>query len=304
MKFDPSAAGVLCAGAFVLLTALVLRFFSGPRAKFLPTEEYVALRLVGRDTVSADTRIYTFGLESPDQVLNLPIGQHLSLRADIAGEVVTRPYTPISHDGDLGVVRFLIKTYPPAPPRFPAGGKMSCHLDALKLGESILCRGPVGRIEYRGRGTFRIKQGASSFADRQVSRLGLIAGGTGLTPCYAVLAAMLRDPNDRTEIWLLVANQTVNDILLRGQLERLAAQHRDRLHVHFTVDRAPEDGNWSGSVGFVNAEMLEAHVPPPPAAADDRSTFICMCGPPPMITNALKPNLVQLGFDETNLFVF
>lgn len=42
-------------------------------------------------------------------------------------------------------------------PKFPEGGKMSQHLDAMKVGETIDVRGPSGLLEYRGRGVFSIK---------------------------------------------------------------------------------------------------------------------------------------------------
>ena len=42
-------------------------------------------------------------------------------------------------------------------PKFPDGGKMSQHLESLKLGDTILMRGPKGSCTYLGRGYFAIK---------------------------------------------------------------------------------------------------------------------------------------------------
>ena len=42
-------------------------------------------------------------------------------------------------------------------PKFPEGGKMSQHLESLKIGESIDFKGPSGRLVYNGRGKFSIK---------------------------------------------------------------------------------------------------------------------------------------------------
>jgi nitrate reductase (NAD(P)H) len=36
-------------------------------------------------------------------------------------------------------------------PRFPAGGKMSQHLDALPIGAEIEVKGPLGHFHYLGR---------------------------------------------------------------------------------------------------------------------------------------------------------
>ena len=35
---------------------------------------------------------------------------------------------------------------------------------------------------------------------RFCTEISMIAGGTGLTPCYQVLAAILRDPEDTTKV--------------------------------------------------------------------------------------------------------
>jgi len=37
-------------------------------------------------------------------------------------------------------------------PKFPAGGKMSQHLDSLLIGDYIDVRGPNGLLVYNGRG--------------------------------------------------------------------------------------------------------------------------------------------------------
>jgi len=37
-------------------------------------------------------------------------------------------------------------------PKFPAGGKMSQHLDSLDIGDFIDVRGPNGLLVYNGRG--------------------------------------------------------------------------------------------------------------------------------------------------------
>lgn len=37
-------------------------------------------------------------------------------------------------------------------PKFPEGGKMSCHLDSLAIGDTIEAKGPMGHVTYLGRG--------------------------------------------------------------------------------------------------------------------------------------------------------
>ena len=37
-------------------------------------------------------------------------------------------------------------------PKFPQGGKMSQHLDSLKVGDTVDIRGPAGKVVYLGQG--------------------------------------------------------------------------------------------------------------------------------------------------------
>eukprot|EP00983_Pelagomonas_calceolata_P055105 1143982-Pelagomonas_calceolata.AAC.1 len=80
------------------------------------------------------------------RVAGAMLGQRLCLvrseeHSRIHGEVVARAYTPISCDDDVGRLDLLIKVYGPnVHPAFPQGGKMSQHLDSLKIGDEIMRR--------------------------------------------------------------------------------------------------------------------------------------------------------------------
>ena len=52
-----------------------------------------------------------FALPHPQQLLGLPIGQHITLRAPQVGEgpPTMRPYTPTSDDDQKGFLDFVIK---------------------------------------------------------------------------------------------------------------------------------------------------------------------------------------------------
>jgi len=100
-----------------------------------------------------------------------------------------------------------------------------------------------------------------------------------------------------TTISLVYANQTVDDILVREELELLKKSYPDRFNLWYTVDKAPE--KWAYSTGFIDEGMLKKHLPAP-----DAETQIMICGPPPMIKFACLPNLEKIGHKEDNIFVF
>ena len=49
----------------------------------------------------------------------------------------------------------------------------------------------------------------------------MIAGGTGIAPCYQIIKAALSSKNDKTKINLIYSNTTVDDILLKDELLEL-----------------------------------------------------------------------------------
>ena len=57
-----------------------------------------------------------------------------------------RAYTPVTGDAERGYVELLIKVYRPDPSNEDdKGGKMSQHMDALQVGQTIEVKGPTGK---------------------------------------------------------------------------------------------------------------------------------------------------------------
>lgn len=294
---------ILVGTAVVAVTAVLAKMFlfgnkkkKAPVALQDPTVKY-PLKLIDREEVSHDTRRFRFALPSMEHVLGLPVGQHIYLSARIDGSLVIRPYTPVSSDDDKGYMDLVIKVYfKDVNPKFPEGGKMSQYLNNMQLGDFIDVRGPNGLLVYNGKGNFSIRADKKSEpVQKEVKKLGLIAGGTGITPMLQLARQILKDPEDKTEVSLLFANQTENDILLRPELEDIATDNQFKLW--YTLDKPPAD--WKYSSGFVSDTMIKDHLPPP---GDD--TLILMCGPPPMINFACLPNLDKLGYSPSQRFAY
>ncbi len=288
-------------GLAILAKVLLGKKKSKPVTLEDPNVKY-ALKLIDKKILSHDTRRFRFALPSDEHVLGLPIGQHVYLTAKVDGKLVVRPYTPTSSDDeDFGYVDLVVKVYfKNVHPKFPDGGKMSQYLESLSIGDSIDFRGPNGLLEYMGRGVFMIKPDKKEAAKRVTAkRVSMIAGGTGITPMLQLIAAVARDPEDETEMALIFANQTEDDILVRDELERIAKEHPKKFKLWYTLDRPPASG-WKYSTGFINEEMIREHLFP--AAGND--TLALMCGPPPMINFACVPNLEKVGYTEQRRFAF
>ncbi|XP_075711874.1 NADH-cytochrome b5 reductase 3 [Rhinoderma darwinii] len=295
-----STLGRIAGYPFFIVFAIFRRIFgkSAPAITLESADVKYPLRLVDKEVISHDTRRFRFALPSPDHILGLPIGQHIYLSARIDGNLVVRPYTPVSSDDDKGFVDLVVKIYfKDVHPKFPEGGKMSQYLEGLRVGETIDFRGPSGLLTYTEKGTFQIRPDKKSPAvTKKVKQLGLIAGGTGITPMLQLIRAITKDKDDPTVCYLLFANQAEKDILLREELEEIRANYPS-FKLWYTLDRAPE--NWDYSQGFVNEDMVKAFMPPP---GDD--VLILMCGPPPMIQYAINPSLDKLGYPQDRRFAY
>jgi cytochrome-b5 reductase len=194
--------------AVVLVVATTLYVLRDPHPPALSPEfkDYV---LAEKEDLSHDTRRFTFALPSPNHKLGLPIGQHMSLAfTDPDGKTHQRSYTPVTSDKDFGKVSFVIKVYKAGVhPKFPDGGKVSQHLDRLKIGETIKMKGPKGHLTWLGKGKFTVKLMKKPLEKREATHIGMIAGGTGITPMLQVIHAIFDNPSDKTVIKLLYANQ-------------------------------------------------------------------------------------------------
>ncbi|CAG8743662.1 4193_t:CDS:2, partial [Cetraspora pellucida] len=196
----------------------------------------------------------------------LPIGQHISIRAEIDGTPIQRSYTPTSSDDDIGHFDLVIKTYP--------NGNISKWIDGLEVGQMITVKGPKGKFIY--------KPGL-------VRALGMIAGGTGITPMLQIIQAICKNPADKTRVSLIFANVTYDDILLKDELDSLAASH-ENFTVFYSLDKPPE--GWTGGSGFVTPEVIQKYCPSP---SDDIK--ILLCGPTPMV-NAMAKHCEALGYNK------
>jgi len=291
-------------GVVVGTAVLAKLYFTHGRSKPTPktlldaTVKY-PLKLIDKEELSHDTRKFSFALPSTEHILGLPVGQHVYLSARINGQLVVRAYTPVSSDYTKGVMDLVIKVYfKNVHPKFPEGGKMSQHLDNMKIGDFIDVRGPSGLLEYIGEGKFSIKPDKKSAPEIvSAAQINLIAGGTGITPMLQLVREVIRNPLDKVSMKLLLANQTPDDILLRNELEQIRAEYPDRFGLWYTVDRAPE--GWDYSVGFISEEMLKDNL-----FSASSETLTLMCGPPPMVNFACKPNLEKLGHSKERCFAY
>ncbi|EYU20883.1 hypothetical protein MIMGU_mgv1a011564mg [Erythranthe guttata] len=273
MDFLATSNGQLFVGVTVGLIAVGAAYIllSSKKPKVcLDSENFKEFKLVKKTQLSHNVAEFKFALPTPNSVLGLPIGQHISCSQ---GEEVVKPYTPTTLDSDVGYFELVIKMYPQ--------GRMSHHFREMREGDYMAVKGPKGRFKYQ---------------PGQVRAFGMLAGGSGITPMFQVTRAILENPSDQTKVHLIYANVTIDDILLKDQLDNLAKNYPDRFKIYYVLNQPPEV--WNGGVGFVSKEMIQANCPAP--ASDIQ---ILRCGPPPM-NKAMAGLLEALGYSSEMQFQF
>lgn len=122
---------------------------------------------------------------------------------------------------------------------------------------------------------------------------------TGITPILQVLRGVVYDEQDKnTKLYVLNANRTESDILMRAELDELARlAGPERLRQHLVLSKGPDD--WAGSLGRIGRDHLVKYMPP--AGLD---SLVLMCAPPPM-QDMVVAQLAELGWDvATQVVVF
>lgn len=233
-----------------------------------------------------NTNVFTFALPEDCEEFSMPVASCVVVKAgtDEEGKPVIRPYTPINKKGS-DKLELLVKVYP--------DGKGSSFIFNLKPGDELEFKGPFVKLAY---------------AANMKKEIGMLAGGTGVTPMLQVLREILDNPEDKTKVTLVFGNQSERDILLRKELDQMVAEHPDQFKVHYMLDSAPE--HWNGGKGFVTTDVIRAHLPAP---SDDSMVFVC--GPPPFVKavagakNGMKQGdlsgaLKDCGYAESAVFKF
>jgi len=255
------AASVLSVGGYYILRRT---YFPMNEQKASPTsldpENFVPFKLKEVLPVSHNTKTFRFSLPSEEHVLGLPVASCVLTKTDSpnSDQSVIRPYTPTTDEYTKGYFDLVVKKYP--------NGLASSAIHDLKVGDEILVKGPITKISY---------------VPNMKKEIGMLAGGTGITPMLQVIRKIVSNPEDKTKVSLIFGNIEEQDILLRNELDDLAKKHPN-FKVFYTLDKPPS--GWSQGSGHINEEMVKQNLPPP-----SQDSLIMVCGPPGMVAALAGP---------------
>ncbi|KAI8608602.1 hypothetical protein BC830DRAFT_1154640 [Chytriomyces sp. MP71] len=253
--------------------------------------EFKAFSLTKVEKLTETTSRFTFALPAGATELGLPTASFIvikylkGVKDDGSPDVIFRPYTPIEDPsrGATGTFDLVVKRYPT--------GLVSNYIFGLKVGDSIELKGPILKYKY---------------VANEFKHIGLVAGGTGITPHLQIIQRVLSNPEDQTKLSLIFANVSVPEIILKDYIDNLVAQHPSRLSVYYTVDKPSAD--WAGYSGYVSADLITSALPKP----GEGKVFVC--GPPPFyahVSGSKAPDfsqgevgglLANLGYTSEHVF--
>lgn len=220
----------------------------------------------------------------------------MRLRDPVTREAIIRAYTPLSDSAvERGKLDVLVKIYRSSEDGKYKGGAMTMALDSIPLGHWVEFKGPVGKFEYLGRGRCTI-----GGKEKQVKRFVMVCGGSGITPIFAVLRAVMKDPDDTTECVVLNGNRCEEDILCRAEMDALA-EGKSNCQVVHTLTRPSEQ--WTGRRGRMDRALFDSAIGPPRSPEAKRDELVLVCGPEPM-ERSVKENLTAMGWTDADLLFF
>lgn len=300
-KAGPSAQSYIIGAGLVGLTAVSILSYNTKSAEWFSQSkkasqktltdpnEWVSLPLMSSQQVNHNTKTLKFALPTEDHIIGLNVASALLTKFQGPNDEkpTIRPYTPISDENTKGYVELMVKKYP--------GGPMSSHVCEMEKNQRLLFKGPIEKYKYE----------ANSF-----DTIGLIAAGTGITPMYQLIRAVMNNPDDKTKIVLVTANISEEDILLKHEFERLEQEHPLQFRAFYVLEKAPKD--WPGQGGRISKDLLETIFPRP----SDQKFKAFICGPPgfyaavsgtkksPKDQGDLGGFLSELGYNKDQVYKF
>jgi len=293
------------ANIFSSLSAPKEKWVYVPPGECQLTEDFTPCKLIERAQVTDTTALLRFSLPDEHKALNLSTCACILAKVttmvpteeeeeDGTGhkrrmEDVIRPYTPISTNHQVGSFDLLVRYY--------ENGKMTQQFKQMKEGESV---------DFKHIG-FNVKIQAPTFAS--CSHIGMIVGGTGITPMIQALHAILGgESNKKTKVVMLYGSRDSKDILAQDLLKSWEEEYPQNFEVVHVLSHEPDDSSWKGKRGFIDKELIKEKFAP----SDEKEQLIMVCGPPPMYKVFCGPRddkeltgiLRELGYVADQVYKF
>jgi cytochrome-b5 reductase len=84
-----------------------------------------------------------------------------------------------------------------------------------KTGQVLNLYGPYGNLSYKSSGIFEINK-KDTIITKKVNKIGMIAGGSGITPMFQLINKIATNKRDKIGLSLIYANKSQVIIIYLG----------------------------------------------------------------------------------------
>lgn len=245
-------------------------FINELASRLHPARQHLVIKEVKEET--GTTRTYTFEPDKDSGTTEpafFQAGQYLSVKADVNGYRITRPYSIASSPSDAlkGLYELTIKKTP--------GGFFTDYIwNNWKAGVKVITSAPMGLMVYN--------------PIRDSKNITALAGGSGITPfrsmareiCYGGMDAKLK---------IIYGCSDESDIMYHQEFKELASRFPDKFS--FVLVMSCEEISIEGcEKGFITRDIIKKH-------SDPSNDTYFLCGPDLMydfVGNELRQLAVPL----------
>ena len=187
-----------------------------------------------------------------EQLAYFRAGQYVSVALDIGEAKLNKPYSLRSGPKDARNGSYTITVK-----RTAKGFASDYILDNWAEGTKVKLSGPLGEFYYQDL--------------RDASHVIALAGGSGITPFYS-MASAIADGTENFNLTILYGSRTSDSILLKAELEEVAARSEGKVKVVHVLSHEQAEGY---EHGFLTAELIGKYAP-------DGDYSVFLCGPKAM----------------------
>lgn len=148
-------------------------------------------------------------------------------------------------------------------------------LNSLQVGDLLKIQYPFGKFTL----------------DEPQAKIAFLSGGIGITPIRSI-SKFVVDNNLGTDIILIYANHSINDIVFREDFEIMQKIYPKLKVIHVLGEAVP---GFKCKVGRINAQIIKEEVP------DFLQRKFYLCGPPGMVEAMKNILTLELALPRENI---
>lgn len=200
-----------------------------------------------------DAKTFRMVLEDKSEIDRLPVfrpGQYLSIKGEVEGSKITRPYSISSSPIDA-----IKNDYYEITVKKTEGGFFTKYIwDNWEVGTIVESSGPEGFFYHH--------------PVRDTKDVIGLCGGSGITPMRSMMRQIIQKDLD-INFTLLYGIECEDEIIFKDELDKMDKKSNGKIKVIYVCNNPL--GNWKGCTGLLSADLIKEQV----GDIEGKTFFIC-----------------------------